>query len=147
MSDRKNGPPTGRDESGRFVAGNSGRPAGSRNRATLAVEALLAGEAEGLARMVIRLALLGDTTALRLALERIAPARKDNPVAFDLPPLKSVADAAVAAGAVLEAVSAGDLTPSEATACMGLIDSYRRVLETTDLELRLSALEAANGRP
>lgn len=147
MTSRKNGTFTGRDPSGRFGSGNPGRPAGARNRATRAIEALLSDEAEALSRKVIALAMAGDTTALRLCLERIAPPRKDSPVAFELPPVKSVADAAVAAGAVLEAVSVGDLTPSEATACMGLIDSYRRVLETTELELRLSALEAANGKP
>lgn len=113
----------------------------------MTVEALLSGEAEGLARITVDLALAGDTTALRLALERIAPARKGNPVTFDLPPVHCAEDAARAAGAVLEAVAVGDLTPCEAVACMGLIDSYRRVLETTELELRLSALEAANGKP
>lgn len=35
----------------------------------------------------------------------------------------------------------GDLTPIEATRVMGLIDSYRRTLELTEIEQRLQALE------
>ena len=50
-----------------------GRPKGARNRATIAAEALLDGEAEALTRKAIELALDGDTTALRLCLERLMP--------------------------------------------------------------------------
>jgi hypothetical protein len=39
----------------------------------MAAEALLDGEAQALTRKAIELALAGDTTALRLSLERIVP--------------------------------------------------------------------------
>ena len=39
--------------------------------------ALLDGEAEALTRKAVDLALEGDTTALRLCLERIAPPQRD----------------------------------------------------------------------
>jgi hypothetical protein len=45
---------------------------------------------------------------------------------------------------VLEAVSVGYLTPTEGAQVMGLVDSYRRTLEVTDLEARIAALE---GKP
>jgi hypothetical protein len=48
------------------------------------------------------------------------------------------------AGSVLTAVSEGKLTPIEATRVMGLIDSYRRTLELTEIEERLQALENAH---
>jgi hypothetical protein len=52
-----------------FKPGQSGNPAGkprgSRNRTTLAVEALLDGEAETLTRKAIELAKAGDLAALR----------------------------------------------------------------------------------
>jgi hypothetical protein len=67
--------------------GGPGRPAGSRNRASLAADALLDGEAEELTRKCIDLAKAGDTTALRLCMERIAPVRKGRPVNVDLPPI------------------------------------------------------------
>lgn len=38
----------GRNTAGQFSAGNSGRPKGSRNKATLAIESLLQGQAEAL---------------------------------------------------------------------------------------------------
>src|ERR1051325_4461056 len=68
----------------------AGRPPGSRNRATIAAEALLEGEAQALTRKAIELALEGDTTALRLCLERIVPQRKSRTVAFDTPRIDRV---------------------------------------------------------
>lgn len=131
----------GRDTAGRFAAGNSGRPAGARNKATMAALELMDGEAEALSRKAVELAFAGDTVALRLCLERVAPARKDVPVQFALPQMKTARDAAEAAAAVLQAVSAGDLTPTEGAQVMGLVDSYRRTLEVTELEARVAALE------
>ena len=52
-------------------------------------------------------------------------------------------DASKAACNVLIAVSEGELTPIEGTRVMGLIDSYRRTLELTEIEERLQALENA----
>ena len=52
-------------------------------------------------------------------------------------------DASKAASSVLTAVSEGELTPSFGTRVMGLIDSYRRTLELTEIEERLQALENA----
>ena len=74
-------------------------------------------------------------------MERIAPALKDQPVSFSLPKMKNALDASEAAESVLTAVSEGELTPIEATRLVGLVDSYRRILELTDIEERLRALE------
>jgi hypothetical protein len=49
--------------------------------------ALLEGEAEGLTRKAVEMALGGDTTALRLCLERLVPPRKDKAIAITLPKL------------------------------------------------------------
>ena len=144
MADRKNGANTDpRNPDGTFAQGNPGRPAGSRNAVTRAVEELLQGEAEGLTRKAVDMALEGDTTALRLCLERIAPTRKDAPVQFDLPDLDTAEDAMSAAKAVLRAVSTGEVTPVEGATVMGLVESFRRALETNELEKRITALEAA----
>ena len=48
----------------------SGRPHGSRNKATLALEALLDDEGEAITRKAIEKALEGDTAALRLVVVR-----------------------------------------------------------------------------
>lgn len=131
----------GRSTDGTFTTGNAGRPKGARNRTTMAVLELLEGQAEALTQRAVELALTGDTTALRLCLERVAPPRKDNPVQFVLPQMTTARDAAQAAAAVLLAVSEGDLTPGEGAQVMGLVDSYRRTLEVTELEARVAALE------
>ena len=131
----------GRNTAGQFTAGNTGRPKGARNKTSIAIEGLLQGQAEALTQNVITKALEGYSIALRLCMERIAPARKDQHVSFSLPNIDNALDASEAAGSVLAAVSTGNLTPIEATRVMGLIDSYRRILELTDIENRLQALE------
>lgn len=138
---RKNEQKTYTDARGKFTKGNPGRPRGSRNKTTQVVEALLDGEAEALTRCAVKQALEGDTTALRLCLERIAPPRKEAPVQFRLPVMETARDAATAASAVLQAVSEGDLTPSEGAHVMQLVETYRRTLELSDLEARIVALE------
>ena len=134
----------GRKPDGTFAPGNSmgGRTPGSRNKTTLAVEALLEGEHEALTRAAINKALEGDTTALRLCLDRISPARKDSPVTFALPAIRSIEDAVTASSALLAAVAAGEVTPDEAGRVMSLLSSHKQLVETCDLETRLAALEA-----
>lgn len=134
---------SGRNTDGTFAPGNPGKPQGARHKATQAALALLDGQAEALTQKAVETALAGDTGALRLCLERIAPPRKDVPVTFALPSMTTAADAAKGAAAVLAAVAAGDLTPTEGAHIMGLIETYRRTLETTELEARLAALEGA----
>jgi hypothetical protein len=133
---------SGRNTDGTFGPGNSGKPQGARHKATQAALALLDGEAEALTRQAVTMALGGDATALRLCLERIVPPRKDLAVTFDLPRMETARDAAKAAGAVLGAVADGDLTPTEGAHIMALVETYRRTLETTELEARLVVLEA-----
>jgi hypothetical protein len=137
-----NGTASGRDARGRFAPGNPGRPPGIRNKTTRAVMQILGEHAETLAWQAVARALEGDTAALRLVMERIAPPARDAPVTFALPRMEIARDAAQAAGAVLEAVAGGELTPSEGQAIMGLVEGFRRALETSELEARIAALEA-----
>ena len=132
----------GRNTDGKFTDGNGGRPKGSRNKATIAIDSLLEGQAEALTQTAISKALDGDSIALRLCMHRIAPPMKDKPVVFPLAQMRDAMDASQAAGSVLSAVSDGSLTSIEGTRVMGLIDSYRRTLELTDIEQRLNALES-----
>jgi hypothetical protein len=94
---------------------------------------LLAGEAEALTRKAIELALAGDTTALRLCLERVVPPRKDRPISLELPVITSADDANQAMGIVLAAVGEGRITPSEATILSALIESCRSSLAPVQL--------------
>lgn len=133
----------GRRSDGTFAPGNSlgGSRKGSRHRTTLAVEALMEGEAEGLTRKAIELALAGDGPALRLCLDRIAPPRKDNPVSFSLPAIRSAEDALTASSALLNALAEGEVTPDEAGRIMALLTAHKALVETSNLEARIKALE------
>ena len=139
-----NGKDTGRDGRGRFAKGNSGKPLGSRNKATQAAQGLLEGEAEQLARKAIDAALEGHPAALRLCMERILPIKKETPVSFAMPDMNKTTTAVQAAGALLAEVASGELTPNQGTQIMGLIESYPKIVEATEPEGRLSALEAAS---
>lgn len=119
----------------------SGRPQGSRNATTLALESLLDGQAKALTQKAIDLALTGDLTALRICLDRILPPRKDRPVTFNFPAITSVAEAAATMSTVLTAVAAGEITPAEAAEISKLVDSYVKATEATELAERISRLE------
>lgn len=124
-----------------FQRGNAGRPPGARNKATRAAEALLDGEAAALTRKAIHLALEGDTTALRLCMERICPPRRDRCITFDLPPVETAGDATKVVGGLLAAVACGQITPGEAVEIGRLLEGFVKAVEATEFEARLAALE------
>ena len=140
---RNNVETTYTDARGRFAKGNPGRPLGARHRITRAIEEMLEDQSEAITQKAVDMALAGDRAALRLCMERIAPPRKDVPMKFDLPPMKCANDAAEAAQAVLQAVSGAEITPLEAASILALIERYRGVLESSEIERRIDALERA----
>jgi hypothetical protein len=105
----------------------SGKPKGTRNKTTLAIEHLLDGEAQAITRKAIEMAKAGDGTAMRLVMERLIAPRRDRAVPFALAKVQSSADALGAVASVLEAVAAGKLTPSEAAELSKIIDSFVRI--------------------
>jgi hypothetical protein len=133
----------GRNTDGTFAVGNPGgrRAKGTRHKVTLAVEALLEGQHQALTQKAIEKALEGDMVALRLCLDRIAPPRRDNPIAFDLPPVGTAAETVEASSKLLAAVADGTVTPDEGGRVMALLTAHRAIVETGDLEGRIAALE------
>jgi hypothetical protein len=119
----------------------AGRPKGSRNATTLALETLLDGQANALTQKAIDLALAGDMAALRLCLDRILPPRKDRPLTFEFPEITNAAEAAKTMAAILAAVASGEITPIEASEIGKLVDSYVRAVEATELAERIERLE------
>ena len=97
-----------------FPAGNAagrGRPTGSRNKATQVSQAgLFSQYAEPLTKKCMAEALKGEPVAMRLAMERLCPSQRDRAVELPLPPVQELADLPVAAKAVMQAVSDGELT-------------------------------------
>ena len=123
----------------------SGRPAGSRNNATLMAERLLQNDIEDVCRAVVTAAKNGDMTAAKIIIERLVPPRKDRPVTFALPKLETADDAAKALASIAQAVAGGELTPLEGRDIAALIGSYSKVavdkslaetslIDTTSLE-------------
>ena len=124
------------------MSGNpSGRPHGSRHKTTLAVQALLDGEAEGLTRICIEKALEGDLTALRLCLDRIIPATKERPVKIKLYDTSTAAGIEQSNDAVIQAVAKGQLTPGEGEILSNILKERRASLEMIEFDKRLAALE------
>jgi hypothetical protein len=130
---------------GRFQPGNKygkGRPEGSRNKATITLQALLDSEGEAITRKAISMALGGDSTALRPVLERLVPPTKERRVNLTLPKVTTTADVTGAIGAVLEAVASGELAPGEGQQLAALLEAQRKSIETVQLEARVADLEA-----
>ena len=142
---RNNAPNTYTGARGRFRPGNPGRPKGARHKTTLAIEAILEGQAEKLTEKAIQMALAGDVTAMRLCLDRLAPPPKDRPIQIAMPRLAGLQDMTIATAAVLDAVTSGTITPSEGEAIAKLIETHRRAVELVDLETRLTRLEQQEG--
>ena len=75
-------------------------------------------------------------------MERLIPVRKDSPVSFNLPEINNANDGAKAMASILRFLADGDITPTEASSVAGVIETYRKTLETAEFEGRLSALES-----
>jgi len=134
-----------RANSGSFKPGQSGNPAGraqgSRTKAALLAEALVDGQAEAIVQKTIELGLAGDTTCLRILVERLCPVRRDRPIRLDMLRVEGAAGIAQGFSAVLEAVASGEVTPGEASTVAGLLDAARKAHELSEVEGRLSKVE------
>jgi hypothetical protein len=128
-----------------FQPGNQhgkGRPAGSRNNATIMLEALLDNDSDAILSKVIELAKQGNETALRLCMDRLLPPRRDRTVRLNLPTeITTVQDTENAAAAVLNAAGAGEITPAEAVQLATVVEVRRKTIETREVERRLTEVE------
>src|SRR5262249_24252355 len=128
-----------------FLPGQSGnpngRPKGSRNRVTQAVEALIHSKAEALASKAIEMALGGDGGMVRSLLGMAVPSHRGRPVEFEPPKIETAVDSVSASSAVLGACAAAELSPAEAKEVMELFATHVRTIEVAELEERLAALE------
>src|SRR6266404_9435776 len=123
----------------------AGRPRGSRNKATLAAEALLEGELERLTRETIDRAMDGDPLLLRLCITRLMPAPRGRRVQLALAAGGDMENIAASLEATVRAVAEGVISPLEATDLAEVIELQRRTIETGDLERRLARLEKISG--
>jgi hypothetical protein len=129
-----------------FQKGNranpNGRPAGSRNKATIMLDRMAEADAKAVLQKQLEKAKEGDAKAAEMILSRVWPARKGRTITLNLPPLEKPADIVAALGAVADAVAVGQISPDEAQAVAAVLETKRRAIETTDLEKRIETLEA-----
>jgi hypothetical protein len=69
---------------------------------------------------------------------------RERSVRFQLPALRSVADAASAMAALTAAVAIGEVTPSEAAELSQLVEAYIKALEASEFDRRLRTIEEEN---
>jgi Family of unknown function (DUF5681) len=131
---------------GQFTKGNSGnptgRPAGSRNQDTLAYEQLLQAAGPQLMQVLVDQAQAGHFPALRLALERIYPLRREQAVALPMRPIEGPQDLPQAFQELATALADGRITAAEGEARAHILKMHANVLETVAYDRRLLALEA-----
>jgi hypothetical protein len=143
LIDERGGPMATRGK--RFQPGNQlgrGRPRGSRNKTSTRMQDLLNQYAEPVLKKAIGEALKGDRHIIRPLLDRILPVRRDVPIHLGTLPTRTAEDLSKASESVVQKVTSGKLTVSEAGAFLELLEKRRKTLETEEIEKRLRTLEA-----
>lgn len=124
------------------ISGNpAGRPPGKSEAAKLR-EAI--GEAKILAiwKKIAEQAETGDAVSARLILDRVSPTIK--PVEHCAPFPLSGETLSEQGKSVMQAVAAGELSPSQGAQLVTALGALARVIETDELARRIEALEAKN---
>lgn len=126
---------------GRWKPGESGNPKGRKpgTGEVAEIRASISARVPEILAQLIEQALAGDTASARLLLERaVAPLKAaEQPETISLPH-GSLTDQG---RAVLRAVAAGQLAPSQGAALLGAIGTLARVTVIDELEARLTKLE------
>lgn len=132
---------------GRWKPGESGNPSGKPKGSgeVQKLRAAIADKVPGILDALLAQALEGDVAAARLLLERT------------IPPLKAVEPAQPLAlpdgslteqgRAILAAVAAAELAPSQGAALLGALGTLARVAEIDELAARVAALESKHVQP
>lgn len=128
-----------------FVKGQSGNPKGRTkgvpSKATR-LRALIETHAESLVAKAVALAEQGDTTALRLCLERLIPALKTEGKPVTLHTLHTAGTLTEQGRAVFVALGEGGVTPDEAASLLHSIAAQARIEEFDELKRRVESLES-----
>jgi len=119
----------------------NGRPVGSKDKRTQYRE-LFEPHADGLIEKVIEMALAGDTTCLKMCIDRlVSPFRaKDTTVTLD-----DIEGSLTEKGEkIIMSMGNGELSPSDASSMLTALAAQARIIEIDDLEKRISKLETQN---
>lgn len=126
-----------------FPPGNHcgrGRPRGSRNKKT-ALAPLVDSHAEALVRKALELVDEGDSQMLRFLLGRILPPKENAPLKTGPLPMGSAEELAQSSRRLMQKVTSGEVSLSDASDITDLLEHHRHILETETLEMRVRAIE------
>lgn len=123
----------------------AGRPAGSKNRATLLAIAAMEGDLTVIVKKIVAAAKNGDMTAARLVVDKLIPAAKDRPIDIQLPGMKDIVGCRDALAVVIQAVADGNLLPGDGERLSAMIEFQRKGLEGVEVLARLAAIEERLG--
>ena len=126
-----------------FIKGQSGNPQGRPKGSGISAQLRQAieGEAEAIIKAMIEQAKAGDMQAAKALLDRVLPALKPESQAIHLPELVAAGTMAEKARAAIDAAGAGAVSPSAASDLVSAIAGLAKIIETTELQKRLEALE------
>lgn len=130
---------------GRFKQGNKhgkGRPAGSKNKVTIAAENVFEAESGAIARKATNMALKGNPAMIKLVMERIVPIRKSSPVKLKgLPIPTKASEVPKMTSFLLKAIATGKISPIDGEALSRVADKHTEALKVNEMEARLIVIE------
>ncbi len=127
-----------------FEPGNKlgkGRPQGSHNQKTVALQQVLDEHAPALLRKALVMALQGDVPLLRMLVGSKLPRVTDVPVTLGDLPVRTPEELLQAHQLLITKVASGEITPVQAQQISGLLNTQRQFIETHELTNRIEALE------
>lgn len=132
----------------RFKPGQSGNPKGRPKGSGMAGKLRKAIEAEAgeIIEALIAQAKGGDVTAARILLDRVLPSLKAEAALVTIPGMEA-GSLSERAQAALEAAAKGEVAPDTAAALVGAVGNLARIIETSELEQRITALEKQHEKP
>lgn len=131
----------------RWKPGESGNPEGRKPGTTLGgkLRAAVGQDFDAIVRAVITAAKAGDMAAASLLLSRTCPAVK--PIQEPAPVALEGATLTEKAGSVLDAVSTGRLSVSDAKALLEALAAVAKIAEVDELTRRIEVLEGTSKPP
>lgn len=125
-----------------FIKGISGNPKGRTPGQTPGAKLRKAIEArsDDILNAVIEAATNGDMTACKMLLDRFCPSLKPITQLISLPVNESLSGQGTE---ILNAIVTGKIAPDIGTQLLTALSSQAKIIEFTDLESRIAALESA----
>jgi len=127
-----------------FQKGKSGNPAGKPKGAKdkrTELRSLFEQHREELIKVAVDKAKNGDSTSLRICIDRLVAPMRSNPVRIE----GFVGTLTERGEAVMAAIAAGSIGAEEGGALMSLLQAQARLVEATTLDDRIAALEKQIG--